>query len=187
MSACALFPCLYSTVAKELLRPTVGLLCLCQGLWIRTRKVLCCPRAGTRRRTFCTQRYSKARWVPAALVAASGSGGLACRDEMSREGASGEGGGARESSTKEKDLAENVFSGQSSGQGRASSQAELTKLIDQVVYPGRGESAVKDKRTPSERFAQSACGTAANSGLPRLSTRPFSNLSGAPCTKINCQ
>ena len=32
--------------------------CLCQGLWIRTRKVLCCPRAGTRWRTFCTQRYS---------------------------------------------------------------------------------------------------------------------------------
>jgi hypothetical protein len=37
-----------------------GLLCLCQGLWIRTRKVLCCPRAGTRWRTFRTQRYSKA-------------------------------------------------------------------------------------------------------------------------------
>ena len=52
-------PCLYTTCAKELLRPTVGLVCLCQGLWIRTRKVLCCPRAGTRWRTFCTQRYSK--------------------------------------------------------------------------------------------------------------------------------
>jgi hypothetical protein len=52
-------PCLYTTCAKELLRPTVGLLCLCQGLWIRTRQVLCCPRAGTRWRTFCTQRYSK--------------------------------------------------------------------------------------------------------------------------------
>ena len=34
-------------------------MCLCQGLWIRTRKVLCCPRAGTRWRTFRTQRYSK--------------------------------------------------------------------------------------------------------------------------------
>jgi len=34
-------------------------LCLCQGLWIRTQKVLCCPRAGTRWRTFRTQRYSK--------------------------------------------------------------------------------------------------------------------------------
>ena len=52
-------PCLYTTCAKELLRPTVGLLCLCQGLWIRTRQVLCCPRAGTRWRTFRTQRYSK--------------------------------------------------------------------------------------------------------------------------------
>ena len=48
-------PCLYTTFAKELLRPTVGLLCPCQGLWIRTRKVLCCPRW----RTFRTQRYSK--------------------------------------------------------------------------------------------------------------------------------
>ena len=112
---------------------------------------------------------------------------------MSREGASGEGGGARESSTKEKDLAENVFSGQSSGQGRASSQAELTKLIDQVVYPGRGESAVKDKRTPSERFAQSACGTAANSGFSRLSTlrkrsgvkREYDSLEEYQCT--TCQ
>jgi hypothetical protein len=52
-------PCLYTHCTKELLRPTVGLLCLRQGLWIRTRKVLCCPRAGTRWRTFCTQRYSK--------------------------------------------------------------------------------------------------------------------------------
>ena len=53
-------PCLYTTCAKEPLRPTVGLLCLCQGLWIRTRQVLSCPRAGTRWRTFRTQRYSKA-------------------------------------------------------------------------------------------------------------------------------
>ena len=52
-------PCLYTPCTKELLRPTVGLLCLRQGLWIRTRKVLCCPRAGTRWRTFRTQRYSK--------------------------------------------------------------------------------------------------------------------------------
>ena len=57
----ACVPCLYTPCAKELLRPTVGLLCLCQGLWIRTRKVLCCPRAGTRWRTFCTQRYSKVK------------------------------------------------------------------------------------------------------------------------------
>jgi len=35
------------------------LLCPCQGLWIRTRQVLCCPRAGTRWRTFRTQRNSK--------------------------------------------------------------------------------------------------------------------------------
>ena len=57
-------PCLYTPCTKELLRPTVGLLCLRQGLWIRTRKVLCCPRAGTRWRTFCTQRYSKGSLNP---------------------------------------------------------------------------------------------------------------------------
>ena len=61
-------PCLYTPFAKEPLRPTVGLLCLCQGLWIRTRKVLCCPRAGTRRRTFCTQRYSKEAAAAAAAA-----------------------------------------------------------------------------------------------------------------------
>ena len=70
-------PCLYTPCTKDLLRATVGLLCLRQGLWIRTRKVLCCPRAGTRWRTFCTQRYSKVE--PSASASRDGGGRICLR------------------------------------------------------------------------------------------------------------
>jgi hypothetical protein len=74
------------------------------------------------------------------------------------------------SSSAARGLVANVFGGQRGHEGYASSQEDLFKKIDKVVYPGHGDpDTMQDPKSTSERFAQCAVGTPVASGFTRVS------------------
>ena len=74
------------------------------------------------------------------------------------------------SSSADRGLVANVFGGQRGHEGYASSQEDLFKKIDKVVYPGHGDpDTMQDPKSTSERFAQCAVGTPVASGFTRVS------------------
>ena len=69
--------------------------------------------------------------------------------------------------------AANVFSGERSKEGYASTNAELFKLVDKVVYRGHAgdRSHVKGEQSEADRFAKAVCGTPASSGFLQCAPR----------------